>query len=119
MITCVRLPHLATHLEERAHPELKGKAVALVDRAQHPPQVYAVSPPAAQAGIRPGMPLPQARARCDTLHVQPVVHSRYWEAFETLLEALTAFTPQVEPEEGVELRADARQGAPPISAPRR
>jgi nucleotidyltransferase/DNA polymerase involved in DNA repair len=109
MITCVRLPHFAAHLEERAHPELRGKAVVLVEPVRQPPQVYAVSPKAAQAGIRPGMPLAQARARCDQLHVQPAVPSRYQDTFETLLEALTTFTPQVEPEDSLELRADARR----------
>ncbi len=62
MITCLRLPHFAAHLETRAHPELQGQPVVLVDKVQHPPQVYGVSAEAAQAGIRPGMPLAQAQA---------------------------------------------------------
>ena len=110
MITCIRLPHFAAHLEERAHPELAGQAVVLVDMAQHPQQVYAVSSQAAQEGIRPGMSLQQARARCNGLLIHPAARSRYQDAFRTLLEALTTFTPQVEAEEGVELRADARPG---------
>jgi nucleotidyltransferase/DNA polymerase involved in DNA repair len=56
------------------------------------------------------MSLQQARARCNGLLVHPAARSRYQEVFRTLLEALTTFTPQVEPEEGVELRADARPG---------
>ncbi len=112
MITCLRLPHFAAHLEIRAHPELQGQAVVLVDKVQQPPQVYGVSAEAAQAGIRPGMPLAQAQARCDKLRIHPATPGRYRKSFETLLEALTVFTPQVEAEEGVELRADARRGLP-------
>jgi DNA polymerase-4 len=106
MIACVRLPHFAAAFEERAHPELKGNPFVLVDDEQH---ISGVSRLAAQAGVRTGMGLSQARAQCDDLVIRPAVHSRYQHAWSELLDALTTFTVQVEHEDGLELRADGRR----------
>jgi nucleotidyltransferase/DNA polymerase involved in DNA repair len=107
MITCVRLPHFAASLEERAHPDLRGQPFVLVDDTGQ--QIVGVSRQAARAGVRAGMGLVQAHAQCAGLHIRPMVHSRTQHAFENLLDALTTFTAQVEPEDGLELRADARR----------
>ena len=105
MITCVRLPHFATAFEEREHPELSGTSFVLVDDGL----VSGVSPQAARAGVRAGMGLAQAHARCDDLQVRPAVPSRTQRAFDDLLEGLTVFSAAVEAEDGLELRADARR----------
>lgn len=104
MITCVRLPFFGPTLEQRDHPALAGP-LALVDGER----ITEVSPEAAQAGVRPGMSPTQAQAVCDGLHVLPAAPARYRRAFEDLLAALTHFTDRVEPETGLELRADARR----------
>lgn len=106
MIVCIRLPHLAAALETRAHPELRGKPFVLVDESQH---VSDMSHPAARAGVRAGMNLTQAGAQCAGLLVRPAVHSRCQQAFDDLLDALTTFSEQVEPEDSLELRADGRR----------
>jgi nucleotidyltransferase/DNA polymerase involved in DNA repair len=107
MMACVRLPHFAASLEERAHPNLKGRPFVLVDEAG---QVASLSRPAGRAGVRAGMALSLAHGQCAGLLVRPATPSRYRGALDDLLGALTAFTPQVEAEDGLELRADRRRG---------
>lgn len=106
MIACVRLPHFAAALEARDDPALRSTAFALVDNQT---TVTGVSPRAARAGVRAGMSVTQARALCAGLVLRPAVYSRRQRAFDDLLDALTTFTAQVEPETGLELRADNRQ----------
>lgn len=106
MIACVRLPHFAAALEARDDPALRSTAFALVDNET---TVTGVSPRAARAGVRAGMSVTQARALCAGLVLRPAVHSRRQRAFDDLLDALATFTAQVEPETGLELRADNRQ----------
>ena len=107
MIACIRLPHFATALEERAHPDLRDKPFVLLDEARQ--MVSDVSWTAARVGVRAGMGPVQARAHCADLLIRPAVPSRTQRAFEDLLAALTAFSDQVEPEDGLELRADGRR----------
>lgn len=106
MMACVRLPHFAASLEERAHPDLRGRPFALVDEAG---QITGVSRPAGRAGVRAGMGLPQAHGQCAGLLVRPATPSRYRGALDDLLGTLTTFTPQVQAEDGLELRADGRR----------
>ena len=106
MMACVRLPHFATALEARAHPDLRSQPLVLVDEGQ---RVTDVSPQAAWAGVRAGMSLTQAGAQCANLLVRPAVRSRTQQALADLLAALTTFTERVEAEDGLELRADARR----------
>lgn len=105
MIACVRLPHFAASLEERAHPDLRGKPFVLV---AHGERVAGMSPQAARAGVRAGMNVTRARAQCGDLLIRATVASQYQQAFGDLLAALTTFTAQVEAEDGLELRADGR-----------
>ncbi len=107
MIACIRLPHFATALAERTHPELRDKPFVLLDEARQ--VVSGVSPAAARAGVRAGMGTAQARAQCADLLIRLAIPSRTQRTFEDLLAALTAFSDQVEPEDGLELRADGRR----------
>src|SRR5690606_10834437 len=52
--------------------------------------------------------LRQAQMLDSALHVEPASPARTQHALEELLEALTVFTPRVESEDWLELRADAR-----------
>lgn len=105
MIACLRLPYFAARLAQRDDPRLREGPLVLVDDAGC---VTGLSPDAAQLGIRAGMSLRQAQMLDGTLRIEPAAPHRTRRVFEDLLDALTAFTPQVEPEEGLELRADAR-----------
>lgn len=105
MIACLRLPFFAAVLAQRDNSRLQGMPLVLVD--EHG-RVTSLSPEAAALGVRAGMPLRQVQMLDGTLHVEPAVPSRTRRVFEDLLAALAAFTPQVEAEEGLELRADAR-----------
>lgn len=109
MIACVRLPHFAASLAARAEPDAAGQPLVLVDATAGDACITGASAEAATQGIRPGMRLAQAQARCDGLLVRPAVHSRTQRALDDLLAALTTFTPQVEAEQGLALRADGRQ----------
>lgn len=110
MIACVRLPHFVASLEEREHPELAETPFIVVDDASTGEVLAGASRLAARAGVRAGMGLAQARALCPGLVVRPAVHSRTRRAFGDLLDTLALFSAQVEPEDGLELRADGRQG---------
>jgi len=104
MIACLRLPYFAATLAQRDDSRLRDVPLVLVDAGR----VVDYSPQAGDLGVRAGMPLRQAQMLDGALHIEPASPSRTRRAFEDLLEVLTAFTPQVEPEDGLELRADAR-----------
>jgi len=105
MIACLRLPFFAAALAQRDDARLRRVPLVLVDEAG---QVTGLSPEAARLGVRVGMPLRQAQMLDGSLHVRPDTPVRTRRVLEELLAALAVFTPQVEPEEGLELRADAR-----------
>lgn len=104
MIACLRLPYFAALLAQRDEARLRNMPLVLVDEDR----VVGLSPEAAQLGVRAGMPLRQAQMLDGSLRVEPAAPARTRRVFEDLLAALTLFTPQVEPEEELELRADAR-----------
>ncbi len=105
MLACLRLPYFAASVEARMHAELAGQPLALVGPDA---TVVFVSAEAAVSGVQGGMSVQQARAQCSELVLRPAIHSHYQDELDALLAGLTLFTPQVEVEEGVELRADGR-----------
>lgn len=111
MIACVRLPFFAAAVEARDRPDLAGAALVIGEPPQDPRYVYAVSPLAAQAGVRGGMTLRQAQALCREARVIPATQARYRRALDGLLAQLATFTDYMEAEAAVELRADARRRA--------
>jgi DNA polymerase-4 len=106
MIACVRLPHFGPGLEQQDRPALAGRPLVLVDETD---RITDCSAEAALSGVRVGMSAAQAQTLCDGLSLLPASPARYRRVFFDLLAALTRFTDLVEPETGLELRADARQ----------
>lgn len=126
MIGCVLVPYFAAAVERRDDPSLAAGPLIIYELSgDHRPsaypancradiqvtsgkeeprgriappygQVFAVSDQAAGVGIRPGMPLPQARVLCPQARYVLLNQIRYQRALDTLLGVLAGFTPQVE-----------------------
>jgi protein ImuB len=103
-VMCVYLP--AWPLQRLGHeqPALRQQAVVIVDAAARGPRVVLASRRAAQAGVRPGMPLAEARS----LVPQVVVHDYDAEADRRglleLAKAADRYSPVVATEEVVNPR---------------
>jgi DNA polymerase-4 len=126
MIGCALVPYFAAAVERRDDPSLAAMPLVIYElpgdhrpsaypanfrgdiqgtsrkersRARTAPpwgRVFAVSYQAAGVGIRPGMPLAQARVLCPQARFVLLDQIRYQRALDALLEVLTSFTPQVE-----------------------
>ena len=81
MITCVRLPHFAAHLEARAHPELKGKAVVLVEWPSSRSRFMGFHRPPRRRGS-PRYAAPPGAGPLRSSGIQPATPGRYQETFE-------------------------------------
>ncbi|GIW08347.1 MAG: hypothetical protein KatS3mg060_3152 [Dehalococcoidia bacterium] len=86
-------------VERRDRPELARLPLAVGGAAEDRKEVLAASTEARAAGIRVGMPLRSALARCPTLVVVQARHARYHEVADALLRALAEVSPLVEPAE--------------------
>jgi protein ImuB len=80
----------------RAEPELRGEALAIVQREGGAERVVAAARRARRAGVRPGLTLPQARALVPDLVVRHRDAQCERAAREALLEAAEGFSPRVE-----------------------
>lgn len=97
---CVPLFPLAARL--RSEHDLRDEAVALLQGNGNAARVIGASRRARQAGIRPGMSLPQARALLPKLTVRSRDTNCERAAQDTLLEIAESFSPRVEDaEEGI------------------
>lgn len=99
MIACVLVPHFAAAVERRANPALAGVPFVIGEPPDRPERVLAVSPEAFPAGVRPGMPLKQARLLCPQARLLPTQPARYASAYTELLDVLADFSRQIEPAE--------------------
>ena len=122
MIGCLFVPLFPLAARLRSEPELKEECVAIFEGNGNAARVVAATRKARQAGIAPGMTLPQARARMPRL----VARGRDTEceraSEEALLEVAESFSPRIEDAgEGVvyvELDGHARlKGAAARAAP--
>ncbi len=82
-------------VEQRDHPELKGKPV-IVGKAQRG-VVSAASYEARSFGVRSGMPVFQARKLCPPGVFLPVRMRRYQEVSRRVMAVLSNYSPLVEP----------------------
>lgn len=83
-------------VEERLHPDLKGKPFAVGGRPEERGVVSSCSYPARQHGIHSAMPMSRALGLYPKLIVIPGHHSVYQEASEQVMEVLGRFSPLVE-----------------------
>ena len=95
-IACLFTPLFPLVARLRSEPELRGEAVAILQGNGNAARVVAAARRARQAGIRPGMSLPQARALLPNLTVRARDMACEKAAQETLLEIAESFSPRVE-----------------------
>jgi protein ImuB len=98
-IACLEVPLFPLAARLRSEPELVDEALAVLEGQGEKARVTAATRLARRAGVRPGMTLPQARARLPKL----IARSRDPEceraAREALLEVAESFSPRVEEED--------------------
>ncbi|MEW5934189.1 MAG: DNA polymerase IV, partial [Bacillota bacterium] len=83
-------------VEQRDHPELRGKPVIVGGDASRRGVVAACSYEARAYGVRSAMPMRQALELCPRAVVLPVRMSRYREASDQVFSIFDRFTPDVE-----------------------
>lgn len=84
-------------VEQRDHPELRGRPVVVGARPDQRGVVAAASYEAREYGIRSAMPSREAGARCPNAVFLPVNGERYREVSKQIFEILARFTPLLEP----------------------
>jgi DNA polymerase-4 len=86
-----------TSVEQRDHPELRGKPVAVGGRPQARGVVAAASYEARAFGVRSAMPMARALRLCPELVIVPPDFERYRRVSNQVMAILRACTPLVEP----------------------
>jgi nucleotidyltransferase/DNA polymerase involved in DNA repair len=95
-IACVVIPRFPLAVELMAQPELCGRPVVIGGAPEERKAVVVCSPEAEREGVRRGMPLRQARARCrDAIFIE-ARSSLYRDHFDRMLDALEQVSPLVE-----------------------
>jgi protein ImuB len=95
-VACVIVPLFPMAARLRSEPELLREAVVVVLGNGNAARVLAATRLAREAGVRPGLSLPQARALCPKLVARARDEACERSAREALLEAAEAFSPRVE-----------------------
>jgi len=95
---CLWLPTFELRLELVRAPELDATSVALLSPGEGTRRIlWQVSERGAQAGVRPGQPVPQAISLCPSLTLLEPDPGHYDAAQEEMVESLTTLSPMVEP----------------------
>ena len=102
-LACLYVPLFPLAARLRSESDLREEAVALLQGNGNAARVIGASRRARQAGIRPGMSLPQARALLPKLTVRSRDRSCERAAQDALLEIAESFSPRVE-DGGIALR---------------
>jgi protein ImuB len=95
-IACLLVPALPLAAELRAHPELLGRPLAIAAGPGPRAEIVAVSPEAAQAGVRTLTSVVHGRATCATLVVHVLSPALDRAARDALLDAALASSPRAE-----------------------
>ncbi|MGE3597021.1 MAG: DNA polymerase Y family protein, partial [Dehalococcoidia bacterium] len=93
---CVVIPRFPLAVELMAQPELCGRPVVIGGAPEERKAVVVCSPEAEREGVRRGMPLRQARARCRDAIFLEARPSLYRDHFDRMLDALEQVSPLVE-----------------------
>ncbi len=96
-LACAVVPLFPLAARLRSEPELLGEALVIFEGNAHNAKVVAATRTARQAGIRPGLSLPQARALMPALIARGRDADCEATAQETLLEIAESISPRVEP----------------------
>jgi len=95
MFACIYVPNFPVAAALRAEPELKTRAVAILEGKTPLERVVAVSETAGRMGIAPGMTKAQAEL-CAELALRPRSASQESDAHAALLDCAQSFSPGVE-----------------------
>jgi len=95
-IACVLIPHFPAAVERRRDPALSGRPLVIGETPDQRKAVLDCSPEAEAQGVRAGMPLRQALALCREAVFLPPHPSRYSDVFDSMLDVLEGFSPEVE-----------------------
>jgi protein ImuB len=95
-LACLALPLFPLAARLRSEPELAREALVVVEGNGHAARVIAATRLARNAGVRPGLSLPQARALAPKLIARPRDEECERTAQEALLEIAESFSPRVE-----------------------
>ena len=93
-IACARVAELPLAAELRAHPELRGRPVAISDGAGARADLLCVSREAARAGVRAGMVAAHARSLCAGLALRVASPALEQTARNALLDAAFSCAPR-------------------------
>jgi nucleotidyltransferase/DNA polymerase involved in DNA repair len=96
MIASVYIPYFAAHIVRCLNPLLATLPFVVSEPSQAPERVYAVSPEAAEAGIKPEMSLRQAKTLCPQVQLVPYQADQIQNFYNALLAALGSFTALIE-----------------------
>jgi protein ImuB len=95
-IACAWIPRFELALVARREgPSLWGRPVVIADLAESPALIREATPAAERAGVRPGMTVAQAAARCGELLTRPPLPDARAAAEREALAALAAHAPQL------------------------
>lgn len=97
-VACVDAPALPLQLLQRARPEWRGAPLAVVEEDHPQALILWIDAMAAKKGVRVGMRYAAALELCRELRASPVPSAMIDRAKRELIEALTRFTPKVEPD---------------------
>jgi protein ImuB len=95
-IACIAVPLFPMAARLRSEPELLREAVVVVLGNGNAARVLAATRLARDAGVRPGLTLPQARALCPKLVARARDEQCERSAREALLEAAESLSPRIE-----------------------
>ncbi|MEM6701285.1 MAG: hypothetical protein AAF690_01200 [Acidobacteriota bacterium] len=119
-IACIALPLFPLAARLRCEPELQREGVAIFEGNGQTARIVAASKVARKAGLKPGMTLPQARARLPKLVARARDPESERTAQEVLLEVIDRYSPRVENAGGglayLELRGIERHFASTLEA---
>src|SRR2546426_7896855 len=93
-IACARVADLPLAAELRAHPELRGRPLAIADGATARAELLCVSREAARAGLRAGISAAHARSLCAGLAVRGASPAPQQAAPDAPLDAAVSCAPR-------------------------
>ncbi|HEX4262938.1 MAG TPA: DNA polymerase Y family protein [Verrucomicrobiae bacterium] len=96
MFGVIFIPNFSLQAVLRHEPELRGRAVALVDPKLPKPVIVQLTSVARACGVGEGLTASQAMARCAELSIKPRSPAQEESATEVLLQTAYAFSPNIE-----------------------
>lgn len=93
-MACLRVPDLLLAAHQRAHPESRGRPLAVASGPGPRAELISISPEAARAGLRSGVGVAHGRALCSSLEVEVASPALERAARDALLDIALSFSPR-------------------------